>query len=94
MAGTACIDATSEVFFGYNGALYESSPLWGYVKMGVQQNKKSTSRRGNHRSHDSLTNPPVAVEATTGEVHLRHHISATGFYRGKKVVANKESTEK
>ena len=63
-------------------------------KMAVKQNKKSTSRRGNHRSHDSLTNPPVAVEATTGEVHLRHHISATGFYRGKKVVANKESTEK
>ena len=68
--------------------------MWGYVKMAVQQNKKSTSRRGNHRSHDHLTNPPVAVEATTGEVHLRHHISATGFYRGKKVVANKESAEK
>ena len=58
--------------------------------MAVQQNKKSTSRRGNRRSHDSLTNPPVAIEATTGEVHRRHHISATGFYRGKKVIASKE----
>ena len=61
--------------------------------MAVQQNKKSTSRRGNHRSHDFLENPPVAVEATTGEVHRRHHISPTGFYRGKKVIATKEDAE-
>jgi large subunit ribosomal protein L32 len=37
------------------------------------------------RSHDRLTVPAVAVEPTTGETHLRHHVSATGFYRGKKV---------
>ena len=35
--------------------------------MAVQQNKKSPSKRGMHRSHDSLTNPPLAVEPTTGE---------------------------
>ena len=59
------------------------------VTMAVQQNKKSTNKRGNHRAHDFLTNPPLAVEPTTGEVHRRHHISATGFYRGKKVIATK-----
>lgn len=59
------------------------------VTMAVQQNKKSTNKRGNHRAHDFLTNPPLAVEPTTGEVHRRHHISSTGFYRGKKVIANK-----
>jgi len=53
--------------------------------MAVQQNKMSPSKRGMRRSHDSLGNPPLAVEPTTGEVHLRHHISPTGFYRGKKV---------
>ncbi|MEY3891191.1 MAG: ribosomal subunit protein, partial [Pseudomonadota bacterium] len=26
---------------------------------------------------------------TTGEVHLRHHVSPTGYYRGKKVIQNK-----
>ena len=57
--------------------------------MAVQQNKKSPSKRGMHRAHDFLTNPPLAVEATTGEVHLRHHISPTGFYRGKKVLKGK-----
>jgi hypothetical protein len=28
----------------------------------------------------------AGVEPTTGEVHLRHHVSPSGFYRGKKVV--------
>ncbi len=57
--------------------------------MAVQQNKKSPSKRGMHRSHDRLSKPSLAVEPTTGEVHLRHHISPTGFYRGKKVVKSK-----
>ena len=38
------------------------------------------------RAHDFLKKPPLAVEPTTGETHLRHHISPGGFYRGKKVV--------
>jgi large subunit ribosomal protein L32 len=54
--------------------------------MAVQQNKKSPSKRGMHRAHDSLGSLPLAVEPTTGEVHLRHHISPSGHYRGKKVV--------
>jgi len=57
--------------------------------MAVQQNKKSPSKRGMHRSHDALSAPALAVEPTTGEVHLRHHISPTGYYRGKKVVKTK-----
>lgn len=78
-------------FFAYNAAL-SSFPSWG-VKMAVQQNKKSVAKRGNHRAHDFLTNPPTAVEATTGEVHRRHHISPTGYYRGKKVIATKNDAE-
>jgi large subunit ribosomal protein L32 len=58
--------------------------------MAVQQNKKSPSRRDMRRAHDRLTGPALAVEPTTGETHLRHHISATGFYRGKKVAKTKE----
>jgi large subunit ribosomal protein L32 len=57
--------------------------------MAVQQNKKSSSKRGMHRSHDALTNPATAIEPTTGEVHRRHHVSSTGFYRGKKVIQTK-----
>jgi large subunit ribosomal protein L32 len=54
--------------------------------MAVQQNKKSPSRRGMRRSHDSLTAAAVSIEPTTGEAHLRHHVSADGYYRGRKVV--------
>ena len=57
--------------------------------MAVQQNKKTPSKRGMHRSHDALKNPATAVGPTTGEVHLRHHISPNGFYRGRKVMQTK-----
>jgi large subunit ribosomal protein L32 len=57
--------------------------------MAVQQNKKSPSKRGMHRSHNALVVPGIAVEPTTGEIHLRHHISPTGFYRGRKVLKTK-----
>ncbi len=43
-----------------------------------------------HRSHDSLTAPATAVDATTGEVHLRHHISPNGMYRGRKVIKSND----
>ena len=58
--------------------------------MAVHQNKKSPSRRNMRRMHDKLSNPPLAVEPTTGETHLRHHVSPTGFYRGKKVIKSRE----
>ena len=57
--------------------------------MAVQQNKKSPSKRGMHRAHSYLPNPALAVEPVSGEVHLRHHISLSGYYRGKKVIATK-----
>lgn len=58
--------------------------------MAVQQNKKSPSKRGMRRAHDALSKPPIAVEPTTGELHLRHHISPSGYYRGRKVIATKD----
>lgn len=58
--------------------------------MAVQQNRKTRSKRGMRRSHDALTAPALSVEATTGETHRRHHVSADGFYRGRKVVAGND----
>ena len=58
--------------------------------MAVQQNKKSPSKRGMHRAHNALAKPGLAIEPTTGETHLRHHISPTGFYRGRKVLKTKQ----
>lgn len=61
--------------------------------MAVQQNRKTRSRRGMRRAHDALTGATLSVDATTGETHLRHHVSPDGFYRGRKVVATKNDDE-
>lgn len=53
--------------------------------MAVQQNRKSRSRRDMRRSHDALTAPNLSVDATTGEKHLRHHVTKDGFYRERQL---------
>jgi large subunit ribosomal protein L32 len=58
--------------------------------MAVQQNRVSRSKRDRRRSHDSLTGPTLSEDSTSGETHRRHHVSADGFYRGKKVVHTAE----
>ncbi len=55
--------------------------------MAVQKDRKSRSRRDMRRSHDALSNPTLSIEPTSGETHLRHHVSPDGFYRGKRVIA-------
>ncbi len=54
--------------------------------MAVQKSRKTPSRRGMRRSHDKLSANTISIEPTTGETHLRHHISADGFYRGRRVI--------
>jgi len=61
--------------------------------MAVQKSKKSTSRRGMRRAHDSLSAATLSIEPNTGETHRRHHISADGYYRGNQVVENKEDLD-
>jgi large subunit ribosomal protein L32 len=54
--------------------------------MAVQQVRKTSSRRDMRRSHDKLTGPTLSVDSDTGETHRRHHVTAEGFYRGRKVL--------
>lgn len=54
--------------------------------MAVQKNRKTPSRRDMRRSHDALTSPALSIDPSSGEVHRRHHITADGFYRGRKVL--------
>ncbi|QSA97388.1 50S ribosomal protein L32 [Methylococcus sp. EFPC2] len=60
--------------------------------MAVQQNRKTRSKRGMRRSHDALSASALSIEPTTGETHLRHHVSPEGYYRGRKVVDVKGET--
>ena len=54
--------------------------------MAVQKIRKSRARRGMRRSHDALTASTLSADSVTGEKHRRHHMTADGFYRGRKVV--------
>ncbi|MEO1750274.1 MAG: 50S ribosomal protein L32 [Halothiobacillaceae bacterium] len=54
--------------------------------MAVQQTRKSRSKRDMRRAHDALGKPAFSVDRTSGETHLRHHVSPEGFYRGRKVI--------
>jgi large subunit ribosomal protein L32 len=57
--------------------------------MAVQKSRVSPSKRGMRRSHDALSAKQLATDPTTGETHLRHHVTADGYYRGKKVIDTK-----
>jgi large subunit ribosomal protein L32 len=54
--------------------------------MAVQKSRKTPSRRGMRRSHDALKAQTLSVEPTTGETHIRHHVSPEGYYKGRKVI--------
>ena len=54
--------------------------------MAVQKRRKTSSRRDMRRSHDRLTGPTLSVDPNTGETNQRHHVTAEGFYRGRKVL--------
>ena len=58
--------------------------------MAVQQNRKTRSKRGMRRAHDALTKPTLCEDATTGEVHRRHHVTPDGFYRGRQIIVGKD----
>ena len=57
--------------------------------MAVQQNRKTPSKRGMRRSHDALSAETLSIDSTSGETHLRHHVTSDGFYRGRKVLPGK-----
>lgn len=55
--------------------------------MAVQKSRKTRSKRGMRRSHDSLTGPTLSVDVTSGETHRRHCMTKDGYYRGKQLFA-------
>jgi large subunit ribosomal protein L32 len=57
--------------------------------MAVQKSRVTPSKRGMRRAHDALSPKQLATDPTTGETHLRHHVTADGYYRGKKVIDTK-----
>ena len=58
--------------------------------MAVQKSRRTRSTRGMRRSHDALSTAALSTDATTGEVHRRHHVTPDGFYRGKQVIESRD----
>ena len=52
--------------------------------MAVQKNRKTRSKRGMRRSHDAISGTLLSLDRRSGETHLRHHVTARGFYKGVK----------
>jgi large subunit ribosomal protein L32 len=61
--------------------------------MAVQKSRKTPSKRGMRRSHDALKSPALTVDASSGETHQRHHVTADGYYRGRRVLEVPQETE-
>ena len=61
--------------------------------MAVAKSRKSPSRRGMRRAHDALSAKQLGTDPTSGEVHVRHNNAKDGYYRGRKVIADKKSVK-
>ncbi|WP_343192433.1 50S ribosomal protein L32 [Buchnera aphidicola (Taiwanaphis decaspermi)] len=54
--------------------------------MAVQKKKPTRSKRGMRRSHDKVKTQQLSIDKKTGELHIRHHMTKKGFYRGNKII--------
>jgi large subunit ribosomal protein L32 len=57
--------------------------------MAVQKSRRTPSTRGMRRSHDALTAKQLSTDPTSGETHIRHHVTKDGYYRGRQVLPAK-----
>lgn len=57
--------------------------------MATPKRRSSNRRSGLRRSHHHVAVPAYNRDPQTGEITLRHRVSAAGTYRGKQVVTIK-----
>lgn len=61
--------------------------------MAVQKSRKTRSRRDMRRAHDALSSAALSIDGTTGETHLRHHVTPDGYYRGRQVIVKQDELD-
>lgn len=62
--------------------------------MAVQKSRKSKAKRNSRRSANTVfIAPTLSKDKQTGETHIRHYLTKTGYYKGKQVV-KKEKRKK
>ena len=62
--------------------------------MAVPKKRTSRSKRDMRRSHDHAKLVTLTVDEEDNSSHIRHHVSANGNYRGKKMVEIKVKAPK
>lgn len=62
--------------------------------MAVQDSRRTRSTRGMRRNHDKLSASTLSIDQETGELHLRHHITPNGYYKGKQILIKQEALKK
>lgn len=59
--------------------------------MAVQKSKKSRSKRNSKRNTTHVFKlPSLTLDKVSNEVHLRHFVSKSGFYKGRKILDDKK----
>ncbi|MBS0212728.1 MAG: 50S ribosomal protein L32 [Proteobacteria bacterium] len=61
--------------------------------MAVQKSRVSPSRKGMRQAHDALSAKQLSTDKTSGETHIRHHVTKDGYYRGRQVIEPKDAVE-
>ena len=61
--------------------------------MAVQKSRVSPSRKGMRQAHEALASKQLSTDNTSGETHIRHHVTKDGYYRGRQVIAPKQAIE-
>ena len=62
--------------------------------MAVQKKKKSKSKKNKRRHANSKFKiPTLSTDKETGETHLRHFITKSGYYKGKLVIKKKKTSK-
>ncbi|MCC7259964.1 MAG: 50S ribosomal protein L32 [Alphaproteobacteria bacterium] len=56
--------------------------------MAVPKRKTSKSKRNMRRSHHALKGVTLVQNSVTGELHLPHHVSKDGYYKGRQIATD------
>ncbi|MCC6972183.1 MAG: 50S ribosomal protein L32 [Phycisphaerales bacterium] len=63
--------------------------------MAVQKSRKSKSKRNKRRSANTIfIAPTLSQDKETREIHMRHFITKTGYYKGNLVLKKEKKKKK
>lgn len=65
--------------------------------MAVQKSRKSKSKKNKRRKANTVfIAPTLSKDKETGEIHIRHFVTKSGYYKGKQVIKkeNKKDSKK